>query len=328
ISTLSVTGLTSNPTIFEHAIAQSTDYDTAISQLLGKGFSTEQLFFELAVEDLVAAADLFRPIHEATVGVDGFVSLEVSPTLADDADGTIEEAKRLHGQAQRPNLFIKVPGTEAGTVAIEELIFAGVPINVTLLFSREHYLAAAEAYLRGLERRHEAGLSLDIASVASLFISRWDVAANKTLPAEHHNKLGIAVGQRTFTAYLNLLASDRWQKLAAAGARPQRLLWASTGSKDPSLPKGYYVTALAADNTVNTMPEATLLAFGESGEVGDLMTGDASQAESDIAAVEQAGVSIDGLAAELQIQGRDSFVDSFDKLLGAIEQKVASLKAA
>ena len=326
ISSLWVTGLTSNPTIFEHAINGSTDYDEAILARLDKGLSTEQLFFELALEDIIAAADLFRAIHDATAGVDGFVSLEVSPTLADDADGTIAEAKRLHGQANRPNVFIKVPGTKAGETAIEELIFAGIPINVTLLFSREHYQAAAEAYLRGLERRHEANLSLDVASVASLFISRWDVAANPRVSDDLRNKLGVAIGQRAFDAYQDLLASARWRKLAEAGARPQRLLWASTGAKDPALPDNYYVTALAADQTVNTMPEATLLAFGKHGVVGDLMTTDGGAADAVIAGVAQAGVDIDDLAHELQIKGRDSFVGSFVTLLSAIESKIADLR--
>lgn len=328
ISGLWVTGLTSNPTIFEHAINGSTDYDQAILALLDKGLSTEQLFFELALEDITAAADLFRAIHDATGGVDGFVSLEVSPTLADDAEGTIAEAKRLHGQANRPNVFIKVPGTTAGTTAIEELIFAGIPINVTLLFSREHYLAAAQAYMRGLERRHEANLSLDVQSVASLFISRWDVAANPKVSDALKNKLGVAVGQLTFDAYQDLLASDRWQRLAQAGARPQRLLWASTGTKDPALPDNFYVTALAADQTVNTMPEATLLAFGKHGVVGDLMSTDGSDADAVIAGVEQAGVNVDDLARELQIKGRDSFVGSFVTLLASIESKIAELRRA
>lgn len=328
ISSLWVTGLTSNPTIFEHAIAGSTDYDQAILERLEKGLSTEQLFFELALEDIVAAADLFRPVFEATGGTDGFVSLEVSPTLADDAEGTIAEARRLHGQADRPNVFIKVPGTRAGATAIEELIFAGIPINVTLLFSREHYLAAAEAYLRGLERRHDGQLSLDVASVASIFMSRWDVAANPRLPAALRNKLGLAVGQRAFAAYRDLLTSERWDRLAQAGARPQRLLWASTSAKDPALPDTFYVTALAADQTVNTIPEATLLAFGHHGTVGDLLTTDTSDAEAVIAGAEQAGVSVDDLAEQLQIKGRDSFGESFAKLLQSIEVKVATLREA
>jgi len=328
ISSLWVTGLTSNPTIFEHAIAGSADYDEAILKRLGKGLTTQELFFELALDDIVAAADLFRPIHEATNGVDGFVSLEVSPTLADDSDGTIAEALRLHAAAARPNVFIKVPGTEAGVVAIEELIFAGIPINVTLLFSREHYLASAGAYLRGLERRLEAGLRLDVASVASLFISRWDAAASPKLPQELHNKLGVAVGQISYKAYMDLLQSDRWQRLEKAGARPQRLLFASTSPKDPTLPDTYYVSALAADLTVNTMPEATLLAFGHHGKVEAPLSADTTEAEQAVAAIIGAGVDVDALAQELQIKARDSFDDSFAKLLESIEAKVATFAEA
>jgi transaldolase len=327
IATLSVTGLTSNPTIFEHAIAESTDYDAAIAARHNAGLSAEQLFFELAIEDLQAAADLFRPVHEATFGMDGFVSLEVSPTLADDAAGTIAEARRLHAQAARPNLFIKVPGTEAGAHAIEELIFAGIPINVTLLFSREHYLTAAEAYLRGLERRLAANLDLGVASVASLFVSRWD-AASTALPDDLRNRLGIAIATRAFKAYQDLLASERWQRLAAAGAMPQRLLWASTSAKDPSLPAGYYVSALAADQTVNTMPEATLLAFGRDGQVGELLQPDTHEAETVIAGAAKAGIDADALAAKLQTQGAASFDASFAKLLSSIESKAATLRKA
>jgi transaldolase / glucose-6-phosphate isomerase len=328
ISSLWVTGLTSNPTIFEHAIAGSADYDDAIARRLDRRLSTEELFFEIALEDIIAAAELFRPVYEATGGADGFVSLEVSPTLADDTEGTIAEAKRLHGEAARPNVLIKVPGTKAGVVAIEELIYAGIPINVTLLFSREHYLAAAEAYLKGLERRVQKGASPNVASVASLFISRWDAAAAPKLPNHLRNRLGIAIGQRAFKAYLDLLASERWRRLAAAGARPQRLLWASTSAKDPTLPDTYYVTALAAENTVNTMPEATLLAFGRHGSVGALLSPDTTEAEATIAEIAKAGIDVEALAEELQIKGRDSFDDSFAKLLQSIETKAATLREA
>jgi transaldolase / glucose-6-phosphate isomerase len=328
ISGLWVSGLTSNPTIFEHAIAGSADYDDAIARRLDRQLSTEGLFFEVALEDIIAAADLFRPVYEAAGGADGFVSLEVSPTLADDTEATIGEAKRLHAQAARPNVLIKVPGTRAGVVAIEELIYAGVPINVTLLFAREHYLAAADAYLRGLERRLQSGASPNVASVASLFISRWDAASAPKLPDQLRNRLGIAIGQRTFKAYRDLLASDRWRRLAAAGAQPQRLLWASTSAKDPTLPDTYYVTALAAEGTVNTMPEPTLLAFGRHGSVGALLSTDTTDAEAVIAGVEQAGVDVDALAEELQTKGRDSFDDSFTKLLQSIEAKAAVLREA
>jgi len=328
IADLSVTGLTSNPTIFEHAIGGSTDYDEAIASRLDKTLTTEELFFAVALEDITDAADLFRPVYDATGGRDGFVSLEVSPTLADDTDGTIAQAKKLHAAADRPNVLIKVPGTKAGVSAIEELIAAGIAINVTLLFSREHYVAAAEAYMRGLERRAKNKLSLAIPSVASLFISRWDVASSPKLPDNLKNALGLAIGKRTYKAYRDLLASDRWRRLADAGAAPQRLLWASTGSKDPALPDSYYVTGLAAPDTVNTMPEATLLAFGKNGKVEGVLTDDGGDAETVIAAVEKAGVDIDALAAELQIKGRDSFDDSFTKLLTSIETKVGVLREA
>jgi transaldolase/glucose-6-phosphate isomerase len=328
ISGLWVTGLTSNPTIFEHAIAGSADYDEAIARRLDRGLSTEELFFEVALEDILAAADLFRPIYEASGGADGFVSLEVSPTLADDTEGTIAEAKRLHAQAARPNVLIKVPGTKAGVLAIEELIAAGIPINVTLLFSREHYLAAADAYLKGLERRLQRAERPDVASVASLFISRWDAASAPKLPDQLRNRLGVAIGQRTFKAYRDLLASDRWRRLAAAGARPQRLLWASTSAKDPTLPDTYYVTALAAEDTVNTMPEPTLLAFCHHGSVGALLSTNTADAAAVIRAVGQAGIEVDALAEELQIKGRDSFDDSFAKLLQSIEAKAAILREA
>ncbi|MCB1486463.1 MAG: transaldolase [Bauldia sp.] len=327
ISDLSVTGLTSNPTIFQHAIAGSADYDQAIRSRIGRGLSTEELFFEIALEDITAAADLFRPIHDATGGIDGFVSLEVSPTLADDAEGTIAQAKRLHAQAARPNVFIKVPGTQAGLVAIEELTAAGISINVTLLFSREHYVDSAEAFMRGLERRAAAGQDLNVHSVASLFISRWDVAASKTLPEELHNKLGVAIGKQSFKAYCDLLESDRWKKLAAAGAAPQRLLFASTSAKDPRIPDTFYVTALAAGNTVNTMPEATLLAFGDHGKLDGALSPDGGDAEETIATIAKAGLDVGALAARLQIEGRDSFDGSFKQLLDSIEAKVSALAA-
>ncbi|MBK5105702.1 MAG: transaldolase, partial [Burkholderiales bacterium] len=260
IRELAVTGLTSNPTIFDHAIKDGDFYDAAIRKKALAGESGESLFFELALEDLTQAADLLRPVHDATGGVDGWVSLEVSPLLADDTAGTIRAAARLHARAQRPNLFIKIPGTRAGIPAIEESIYAGVPVNVTLLFSREHYIAAAEAYMRGIERRIAAGLDPKIASVASIFVSRWDVAVKDKVSAGFRNRLGIAIAMRTYKAYRDLLASKRWQKLAASGAQPQRLLWASTGTKDPAASDTLYVEALAAPDTVDTIPEKTLLA--------------------------------------------------------------------
>jgi transaldolase len=279
IDELSVTGLTSNPTIFDHAIKNSTDYDDAIREKLGEGKSGEQLFFELALEDLTQAADLFRPIYDLTCGVDGWVSLEVSPLLAHDTKTTLAEAKELHARGKRPNLFIKIPGTKEGLPAIEEAIFAGVPVNVTLLFSPEHYIAAAEAYLRGIERRIAAGLRADVGSVASLFISRWDSAVRGKVPDSLSDQLGIAVAQRTYKAYRDLLTSPRWQRVYNAGARPQRLLWASTGTKDPKASDVLYVKALAAPFTVNTMPEATLKALADHGELSTIMAADGGDCE-------------------------------------------------
>ena len=278
IDELSVTGLTSNPTIFANAITKSSDYDAAIRQKLAAGRSGENLFFDLALEDLTPAADLFRPINAATNGIDGWVSLEVSPALAYDTASTLAAAKQLHARAGRPNLFIKIPGTPEGLPAIEEAIFAGVPVNVTLLFSREHYLAAADAYLRGLERRLDAGLNLAICSVASVFVSRWDKAVVKRVPTEMHNILGIAVARQTYKAYRDLITSPRYGRLANAGARPQRLLWASTGTKDPDASDVLYVKALQAPFTVNTMPEETLLDFADHGEIGELLPADGGDA--------------------------------------------------
>ena len=325
ITDLSVTGLTSNPTIFEHAIAGTPDYDDEILHHVGEGRSAEKLFFEIALQDITAAADLFRPVFDASKGRDGFVSLEVSPGLANDTAGTIAEVKRLHAQGSRPNLFIKVPGTREGLVAIAELIFSGVSINVTLLFSAEHYLATAEAYLKGIERRVAAGLDLNVSSVASVFVSRWDASTTSKLPPELTDRLGIAVAQQTYRAYRGLLDSDRWHRLALAGAHPQRLLWASTGTKNPARPDTYYVTALAAEQTVNTMPEATLLAFADHGEVGNLLPADGADSDAVIARMTQAGIDVGALAAELQIKGRDSFTNDFDKLLRCIENKTSHL---
>src|SRR5499427_7524266 len=246
IDEFSVTGLTSNPTIFDHAIKNSGDYDDAIKSKLAEGKSGEKLFFELALEDLAQAADLFRPVHDRTGGVDGWVSLEVSPLLAHDTKSTIAEAKNLHARAQRPNLLIKIPGTKEGLPAIEEAIFAGIPVNVTLLFSADQYLAAADAFMRGVERRIDAGLRPDVRSVASIFISRWDVAVAGKVLEPLKNQLGIAVARRAYNAYLSLLSSPRWMRAYNAGARPQRLLWASTGTKDPKASDVLYIEALAA----------------------------------------------------------------------------------
>jgi transaldolase len=328
IDTLSVTGLTSNPSIFDNAIGNTAAYDEAIRTKAKAGLSGEGLFNELALEDLRRASDLFRPIYDATKGVDGWVSMEVSPLLAADTQGTIAAAKLIHDQAMRVNLFVKIPGTPEGVPAIEEAIFAGVPVNVTLLFSREHYLAAAEAYLRGLERRQAAGLSLDVASVASVFISRWDAAVSGKVPERLTNKLGIAVGARTYRAYRDLLASERWKKLEAAGAKPQRLLWASTGTKDPNASPILYIETLAVPNTVNTIPEKTLLALAEhKDELNHEMASATAAGETVLAAYEAAGVSIQALATRLQAEGAQAFVKSWQQLLQRIETKSEALTA-
>src|SRR5881296_4251509 len=313
-----VTGLTSNPTIFDHAIKNSSRYDAAIRQKVKEGKSGEDLFFELALEDLTRAADLFRPVWERTRGVDGWVSLEVSPLLAHDTASTLAAAKRLHARAGRPNLLIKIPGTKEGLPAIEEAIFAGVPVNVTLLFSREQYVAAAEAFLRGIERRIEAGLKPEVGSVASVFISRWDVAVTGKVPDALRDKLGIAIAKRTYKAYRDLLGSPRWQRVYNAGARPQRLLWASTGTKDPKASDVLYIKALAAPHTINTMPEKTLLALADHGDVGAMLPHDGGDAEAVLAQFTQAGIDLDKLAADLQRDGAAAFVKSWDELLACL----------
>jgi transaldolase len=325
IDELSVTGLTSNPSIFDHAVTHSKSYDAEIKHLVDAGKSDEALFFELAVQDLTKAADMFAPIHKRTAGVDGWVSLEVSPLLAHDTARTIAEARALHGKAGRPNLFIKIPGTLEGLPAIEEAIFAGVPVNVTLLFSRDHYVRAADAYLRGLERRVAAGLSPDVRSVASVFVSRWDKATLDKVPRALRDRLGIAVSQQSYKAYRDLLESDRWQRLEGLGARPQRLLFASTSTKDPEASDDLYVGALAAPNTINTMPEETLLAFGNHGQVDRTMPRDGSDSEQVLVAITRAGVDVEALAKELQDEGAKGFVDSWKDLLSAIDTKSKAL---
>ena len=325
INEFSVTGLTSNPTIFDQAIQKSSAYDGAIRKKLQEGKSGEPLFFELALEDLTRAADLFRPAHDKTNGVDGWVSLEVSPLLAYDTASTIAAAKELSARAARPNLFIKIPGTKEGLPAIEEAIFSGVPINVTLLFSREHYLAAAEAFLRGIERRINAGLNPGIGSVASLFVSRWDTAIKDKVPAELRNKLGIAIAMRTYKAYRSLLGTPRWQRIYNAGARPQRLLWASTGTKDPSASDILYVKTLAAPFTVNTMPEATLKALAGYAEMGTILPDDGGDCEEVLSQFAKAGVDVEALAAELQSEGAKSFTKSWNELMGVIKSKTEAL---
>ena len=325
IRELSVTGLTSNPTIFDHAIKNSNDYDDVIRRKLDEGMSGEGLFFELALEDLRQAADLFWPIYDRTDGVDGWVSLEVSPLLAHDAKGSVAAATDLHARAARPNLFIKIPGTTEGLVAIEESIFRGSPVNVTLLFSCAQYQAAAQAWLRGIERRIAAGLDPKIGSVASLFVSRWDVAANKELPPSLHNQLGIAVATQAWRAYRELLASPRWLKVVEAGAHPQRLLWASTGTKDPKAPDTLYVEKLAAPDTVDTIPEKTLLAFADHGQARQSLALEGDAADSLIAACASEGVDIDALAARLQREGEEAFSASWRALLDGIDTKARTL---
>jgi transaldolase len=352
IDEFSITGLTSNPTIFDHAIQHGHDYDDAIRQKLRAGKSGEALFFELALDDLGQAADLFRPIHDRTNGVDGWVSLEVSPLLAHDARGTLAAAKELHARAARPNLFIKIPGTQEGVPAIEEAIFAGVPINVTLLFSRDQYVAAAEAYLRGIERRIGAGMNPDVGSVASLFVSRWDVAVKAKAPAALaeqldappvHNpypnrplaseaglrdQLGIAVAAQAYETYRSLVDSPRWRRIFNAGARRQRLLWASTGTKDPAASDILYVHALAAPFTVNTMPEATLKALADHGEILQTLPTHARYCDEVLAKFGRAGIDLDALAAELQEEGAKSFVKSWTELLACIASKGETLTTA
>jgi transaldolase len=327
IDEFSVTGLTSNPSIFDHAIKNSVSYDDSISRKLAQGTTGEQLFFEVAIEDIRQAADLFRPIYDRTDTVDGRVSLEVSPLLAYDTASTLREAKDLFTRAARPNVFIKIPGTKEGMPAIEEAIFAGVPINVTLLFSREHYLAAAEAFLRGIERRIDAGLNPNIGSVASLFVSRWDVAVKDKVPEELRNQLGIAIAKRTYKAYRNLLSSPRWQRVYNFGARPQRLLWASTGTKDPQASDILYVWALAAPFTVNTMPDATLEALAEHTELGPPLPADGGDCEQVLAQFAKAGIDMDRLAAQLQEEGAKSFSKSWNDLIEVLDSKCTALSA-
>jgi transaldolase len=328
IDELSVTGLTSNPTIFDHAIKNSPDYDSAILEKVKAGKSGEGLFFELAIEDLSRAAGLFRKVHESTAGVDGFVSLEVSPLLAYDTASTLAAAKDLHARAGQPNVFIKIPGTKEGLPAIEEAIFAGVPINVTLLFSANQYIAAAEAYMRGIERRIEAGLNPVVASVASVFVSRWDGAVASKVPDELKNKLGIAIAGRIYKAYRSLLGSPQWQRAFNFGARPQRLLWASTGTKDPKASDILYIEALASPFTVNTMPENTLKGLYEHGTISTAMPTDGGDCEPVLARFAHAGIDIDALASQLQSDGAKSFVQSWNELMQVIVNKSADLKTA
>jgi transaldolase len=325
IEQFSVTGLTSNPTIFDEAIGKTAAYDKGIRQKAAAGLSGEDLFVELALEDLRRAADLFRPEFDRTKGLDGWVSMEVSPLLANNTQGTIDAALRIHKQANRPNLYVKIPGTPAGVPAIEAAIYAGVPINVTLLFSREQYLKVADAYMRALERRIAAGLDPKINSVASVFVSRWDRAVADRVPQELSNRLGIAIMQRTYRAHCELIGGKRWKDLEAKGARKQRMLWASTGTKDPKAPAGLYVEALAAPDTIDTMPEKTLLAFAESGNLKGVMAKDGGDAEDVLGRFARAGIDVNALAAQLQVDGAASFVKSWTELMKRIEDKSAAL---
>jgi transaldolase len=326
IDELSVTGLTSNPSIFEKAVAKSTWYDGAIAKLVKAGLAGESLFLELALEDLRRAADLFLPVHQRTGTVDGWVSLEVSPLLAYDTKATIAEAKRLFDRAGKPNLFIKIPGTKEGLPAIEESIFSGVSVNVTLLFSASDYLAAAEAYMKGLERRVAAGLSPDVRSVASVFVSRWDRAVVDKVSDRLRDKLGIAVAKEAYRAYRELIAGDRWQRLENVGARPQRLLFASTSTKDPRSPDTMYITALAAPNTVNTMPDETLHAFADHGSVGSLVPADGGDSGKVLGEFASAGIDVDAVGRQLQVDGAKAFVKSWQDLLQSIDGKSKALR--
>jgi transaldolase len=325
IEQFSITGLTSNPTIFDEAIGKTAAYDKGIRQKAAAGMSGEDLFVELALEDLRRAADLFRPEFDRTKGLDGWVSMEVSPLLANNTQGTIDAALRIHKQANRPNLYVKIPGTPAGVPAIEAAIFAGVPINVTLLFSREQYLKVADAYMRAMERRIAAGLDPKINSVASVFVSRWDRAVADKVPPELSNRLGIAIMQRTYRAHCELINGKRWKDLEAKGARKQRMLWASTGTKDPKAPAGLYVEALAAPDTIDTMPEKTLVAFAESGSLKGVMAKDGGDSEEVLGRFARAGIDVNAVANQLQVDGAASFVKSWTELMKRIEDKSAAL---
>jgi transaldolase len=326
VDELSLTGLTSNPTIFDHAIKNSSAYDKSIGDRSSKGKAGEELFFELALNDITRAADLFRPIYNRTNTVDGWVSLEVSPLLAYDTARTLAAAKQLFTRAARPNLLIKIPGTKEGLPAIEEAIFAGISVNVTLLFSREHYVAAAEAFVRGIERRMDAGLNPNVGSVASVFVSRWDAAVADKVPAALRNQLGLAIAKRTYKAARELLSSPRWQRIYNAGARPQRLLWASTGTKDPTASDILYVKGLAAPFTINTMPEKTLLALATHNELGSILPADGGDCEESLAEFAKSGIDVNALAANLQDEGAKSFVKSWNELMAVIASKCEALK--
>jgi transaldolase len=326
IDDYSVTGLTSNPSIFDKAIAAG-GYDDAIREKGARGTQAEPLFFELAIEDLRRAADAFLPVHERTAGLDGWVSLEVSPLLAHDPETTVEVAKELYNEAARPNLLIKIPGTKEGLLAIEEAIAAGIPVNVTLLFSAGQYAAAADAYMRGIDRRIEAQQDPVVGSVASVFMSRWDVAVQDQVPPHLRDRLAVAIGLQVYRAYRDVMDADRWQRLQSAGARMQRLLWASTSTKDPRAPEDLYLQCLGAPFTVTTVPEATLRAFHDHGHVGTPMPADGGDSDATLADFTGAGVDPDALAAKLQSDGAKSFVDAWNDLIAHIDEQSAALRA-
>jgi len=322
IDEFSVTGLTSNPTIFDQAINNSTAYDAAIRLHSHESSSAEELFFAVALEDISRAAELFRSVHERTNRVDGWVSLELSPLLAHDSVRSVSAARELFRRAGLPNLFIKIPGTKEGLGAIEESIFAGVPVNITLLFSREQYLAAADAYMRGIERRVAAGLNAEVASVASVFISRWDVAVAKRVSPQLRDRLGIAMGKRIYAAVNSVISSDRSRRLYNFGARPQRLLWGSTGTKNPEAPKTLYAASLAAPFTVNTMPEDTLNALAVNSDPIDLLQAHGGDGEEVLAQSTKEGIDVAALAEQLQDEGAKSFINSWNDLIHVIEKKL------
>ncbi|PYX41197.1 MAG: transaldolase [Acidobacteria bacterium] len=328
IDQFSVTGLTSNPTIFDNDIKNSLTYDTSIREKAFGGKKAEAIFLDLALEDITQAADLFRPTFDRTDGVDGWVSMEVSPLLAHNTSTTVTATKELFLRAARPNVFIKIPGTKEGVPAIEEAIFAGIPVNVTLLFSQQHYLASAEAYLRGIERRIDAGMNPNVPSVASVFISRWDAAVMDNVPDILRNRLGIAIAQRIYHAYNSLLNNERSRRIYNFGARPQRLLWASTGTKDPTASDILYVKALAVPFTVNTMPEKTLKAFADHGQIDTRLTTVSGPADVTLRQFAECGIDIDALAAQLQEDGAKSFVKSWENLIDVISWKVGELEKA
>jgi transaldolase len=326
IDEYNVTGQTSNPTIFDKAIGSGDAYDEQIAELREKGLDGEELFFELALADVRRAARMFQQIYKDTDRMDGWVSLEVSPTLAYDTQGSIQQAADLHGRAEENN-FIKIPGTPEGLPAIEESIFAGVPINVTLLMNSEQTIAAAQAYMKGIERRIEADLDPDVPSVLSIFISRSDVAVHDQVPDDLKNTLGVAVGQVTYRDWRRLFESDRWKGLADQGARLQRLLFASTGTKDPEASDTLYIEAFAAPDTINTMPDKTLKAFADHGKIGDPLPEDGGDAEEVLKAHRDAGIDTDALGLRLQKEGAEAFVKSWNELLDTIKSESERLAA-